>query len=432
MTTPLPPRAAVLLFVLATALAAAVFWSARPDGRDERFEIDEAEWLTMSIANVLQATEGLSHLDRIPPEPWRTEDANPWRIGIHESTFGYMNPMLGKLVFGGLCLALGHRDFDPAVYPRFAKERPPGTKELAKAAVFPALRPVRLLILAVVSLSAAMLLLVARNLAGWTAGFATYASFLANPNVLDHASRIRTDFFPIVFGLGALCVVLASARSLSGERGGGRLAGAALLLGALAGLSVGSKLNGALLALMVGAWILLAWSTRRGDTSFMRAPLVGWLTAGLACVLLYLLFSPHLWPAPIENFTDLVEKWEGDLEFQKDRYGERLGRADSPGESIALSMRGLTGRFEPLNAVTGLPLGAPLLVMGLVWLVLSLRRSGLAAPVLVYVVVQAAGTALWLPFGRDNFFLGFAPVVALLEGLALGALVHFALSRRSP
>ena len=35
---------------------------------------------------------------------------------------------------------------------------------------------------------------------------------------------------------------------------------------------------------------------------------------------------------------------------------------------------------------------------------------------LVFVLVAGLGTALWIPFGRDNFFLGLAAPVALLEG----------------
>lgn len=427
------PRRARAWAALLCALAAAWLWSARPDGRDGRFEIDEAEWLTMSIHDALQVTAGRSPFEGIPPSPYRDADGDPWEVGIHQSTFGSMNPMLPKLAFGGLCLALGHRAADPAVYPRFAKELPPGRAARAEELVRPALLPVRLLVLGLASLCAGLVFLAALRAGGPAAGIAAWLLFLASPNVVDHATRIRTDFFPIACGLGALVLAQRRGAELAGERGTGALLRAAGALGVLAGLAVGSKLNGALVALCIGLWIPLARLRADRAAGFgrggsARGTLAGWLAAAVPCLALFALFSPHLWTEPLASFTDLLARWSGDLEHQKDLYGERLGRADTPLQHLALSARGVAGEHEPLFALTGLPLGVPLLVLGLAALALGRPRAAGAA-LLAYLLVQGLGTALWLPFGRDNFYLGFAPVVALAEGAALGLLAALAARR---
>ena len=57
-----------------------------------------------------------------------------------------------------------------------------------------------------------------------------------------------------------------------------------------------------------------------------------------------------------------------------------------------------------------------------------------AAPrnALVYVLVGGVGAALWLPFGRDNFYLAFSPIVALVEGVALGLPFALLVNRLRP
>ncbi len=424
-------RDTALYVVVPFVLAACVLWAARPAGRGERLEIDEAEWLTMSIHDALQITEGVSPFAGLAPSPYHRHEGDPWEVGIHQSTFGFMNPMLPKLVFGSVCLALGHRDYDPAVYPRFAKELPSGRAERALEAARAAAPPVRALVLALAALCAALLFRIARAVGGTAAGVATLISFLASPNVVDHATRIRTDFFPIAFGLAALCAAVARARAdACGTSRGGSFR-TAVLFGVLAGLAVGSKLNGALVAIQVGVFAPLLWAARRraSGVSFVRDVLQGWIVASALCAGLFVLCMPHLWTQPLEGLATLWTSWQGDLAHQAELFGERLGRGDTLGARLALALRGLAGRYEPLHALTGLALGAPLQVAGLAWLARRAREAASAALVVAYVIVVGLGTALWLPFGRDNFFLAFAPVVALLEGLAVGALAALLWSR---
>lgn len=430
--------ASFLRLCLFTVLAAVIFVVREPEGRDQRFEIDEAEWLTISIETTRQALGEVSPFDGIPPSPYRDEDGNPWKVGIHQSTFGFMNPLLPKLVFGSTALALGHTDYSPAIFPRFAKGLPPDRAQSAMRSVFPALGPVRTIVLLLASLSAALVFVVTRRIGGFAAGVFAFALFVASPVVSDHATRIRTDFFPIALALGALALAMRAASSLGGERGSKSTLQVALALGTLAGLAVGSKLNGALLALMIGAWIPLAWSVSRAKSgsSAIAGILVPWCVAGFATLALYFAFSPHLWPAPIENLGALMEAWDGDLTHQKDKFGERLGRADTIGEHLALSSKAIAGEHEPLFALTGLPLGVPLALIGLIALIAATRRTHAptdAKLLVVYILIAGVGTALWLPFGRNNFYLGFAPVVAILEGLALGLPVVWLLrSKLSP
>ncbi len=417
---------APLRFLLLTALAAALFAATAPDPRQDRFEIDEAEWLTISIETTRQALGDASPLDGIPPSPNRDPDGNPWKVGIHQSTFGFMNPLLPKFVFGGISLALSHDQYDAAVFPRFAKGAGQGRTQRAKLAVFPPLIAVRSIVTLLAALSAALLFLIAQRIGGWPAGALAFGLFVASPVVADHATRIRTDFFPMTFSLLALWLALLASKKI-GTRSAMRTI---LGLGLLAGLAVGSKLNGALLSPMVGLWILLAWLDNRQEskTSGLHGVLIPWCLAGLATLSLFFLFSPHLWPAPIENLGALMEGWENDINHQKDQYGERLGRADSLGEHFALSAKAFNGEYEPIYAFLRLPLGIPLVLIGLVVIGAEIRRATSrtdAKLILVYLLIAGLGTALWLPFGRNNFYLGFAPVVSLLEGLALGAPLYW-------
>ena len=415
-----------------TAIAALIFTAISPEGREQRFEIDEAEWITMSLETTQQALGQAGPFDHLPPSPYQDQEGNPWKVGIHQSTFGFMNPLLPKLVFGSLSLALGHDQYDPLVYPRFAKGVRQDRVRRAKFASFPPLLAIRWVVTLLASLCAALIFVIASNLGGLAAGLFAFALFLASPVISDHATRVRTDFFPLALTLLALAVALTRQKSLGGERGESARLSTVLLLGLLAGLAVASKLNGALLALMVGAWIPLACLAHREDAKsnqFVRV-LQAYLLAGLTTVSLYFLFSPHLWPAPIENLGALVEAWDENISHQQELFGERLGRADTLGEHFKISERAVNGKYEPFYAHFGLPVGLPLILVGtFILIVQSLkgRHRTSAKLVLAYVLIGGFGTALWLPFGRNNFYIGFAPIVSILEGLALGTPLLFLL-----
>ncbi len=415
------------------ALVAAVFfYSVRPSERDQQFEIDEAEWLTISIQSWQQLTGDTSPLAGLPAEKLPLpENANLWKLGIHQSTFGFMNPMLPKYLFGALAKAGGHEQYSALVYPRFGSERPIG-KERAKQMVVPPRRGARMLVLGLWSLTAALLAFCLRPVAGWPGALAGLALFCASPNVQDAATRVRTDVFPLCFGLLALCLAQRKSQHIAQ----GRL-WSALGLGLCAGLAVGSKLNGALVAFCVGAYALLTWLRVPGNarTPFARGPLRTWLLAGGLCCALFMLFSPHLWPAPMEGLRDLSESWEGDIEHQKDRYGERLGRADDLAGHLRLGLIGALGEDEPLRALTGAPLGAGAMLIGIGALLLALTgriqtpsRTALTL-LLAYLLIMAVGTTLWLPFGRRSFFLPYGLLAAMLEGAAFGLAWRFAQQR---
>ncbi|MFT7665251.1 MAG: 4-amino-4-deoxy-L-arabinose transferase-like glycosyltransferase [Planctomycetota bacterium] len=412
--------------VVLTAIAAVIFSSVAPEGRDQRFEIDEAEWLTISLATTQQAFGDATAFDGMPPSPYQDADGNPWKVGIHQSTFGFMNPLLPKFVFGGLSLALGHAEYDPLVYPRFAKGKRQNRINTAKLAVFPPLLAIRWIVVLLASLSAALIFIIASHVGGIASGAFAFALFLASPVITDHATRVRTDFFPLTLTLLALLVAIAIKKSLGGERGKESRLRATLVLGLLAGLAVASKLNGALLVLMISAWIPLAWYSSRkfSGSNVLTGVLLPYLIAGLVTVSIYFVFSPHLWPAPVENVGALFEAWEADISHQKDQFGERLGRADTIIEHFQLSGKAVSGEYEPFYAHTGLPIGLPLIVVGALVLVAAARKGqhkSSAKMVLTYILIGGFGTALWLPFGRNNFYIGFGPVVAILQGMALGA-----------
>lgn len=417
---------------------------------EHRDRTDEPEWIAISILHWDQLVSGGppagAELD--PPE-W--QDGGPWRRGVQRTMFGYPNPCLPKLVWGGLLHARGFHEASPLVFDVFERADPVAGAR-AQQALDPAQPLARRVVLALACLSAVLVFFAARAALpgawGWLAAALAYGLWLASPLVQGTATYIRTDFFMLPLVLAALLLALGAAGSMAGRRGLARQLAVGLLLGLLCGLAVASKLNGALACACVALWIPLAWWRARGDGAAVgwQGPVLALLLAGVTSFAVFYALNPRLWGDPVGGVTDILARWERVMGFFQERWSQRTGVAvaRTPGERVALFVDRTLTRDDPWRALTGLPGGAALMLGGLgilAWRALrpgstsALGASGRSAlTLLVFALVFATGTALWLPIDWERFWLPVAPVVVLLEGLALAWLARLAwtVARRRP
>jgi hypothetical protein len=425
-------------------VALAAIGSVRETRHEGGLYSDEPEWIAISILHWRQLVLGEppagAELD--PPEQaWGT----PWRRGVQRTTFGYMNPCLPKLVWGGVLFAAGHRDASPYAFTAFTRGEPE-RQRAAWSALLPAAPLARRVLLVCTALSIAALALAARRLApgaqGWGLALACGVLFTASPLVRDSATYLRTDWFLMVPALAALGYALARHAALGGAEGAAAQLRAALWLGLFSGLAVSCKLSGAMVGLCVAVWAPLAWlahTPRRDLRSFARGPLAAALLAGAVCAALFYALNPRLWTEPVAGVRDILARWDELLAYFQDDWGPRTGVevARSVPQRLALFADRSAGRDDPWRALTGLPGGWLLAALGAVALCVQarglLRREAAALPAalaLAFCAVTALTTALWIPLDWERFFLTAAPAQALLEACALLALVRIALRAR--
>lgn len=435
---PLPLRlllASGLLIVAVLALR-----GMRDEARDRVFEIDEAEWVSASIHAFQLVRTGESRDASAPRDPGGNAARNPWRIGIESTTFGWMNPLVPKLVLGGVAHAGGHRVADRNVFQRF-HQSDARLRDAAAARLGPALAGARWVMAALAALVALQLASVATRLAGPVAGAVAYALWLAVPITRDVAHYVRTDLFFLVLALGALHLALATRDAVAGLRGVRSQWLAAAALGALAGIAVGSKLNGAMVSFCVALWIPLLGGTadREQRTPLARGAVPAALLAGALSIGLFWLCSPGLWnQAPTRAVPELLERWGALVRSQQDNPSLRVDTARTLGEHVALAWKGCTSTHEPLRALTGAPGGIALALAGFGLLVrdagssartATARRAALVA--CAWLAVTVVATTLWLPIEWDRYFLPFVPCMILTEAVLVGRLVG-ALRRGDP
>jgi hypothetical protein len=430
--------AAVLLAGAWVVLGAVATWQ-HPD------RTDEPEWVAISILHTDQLVHATAPAGaELDPPEWR--EGNAWRRGVQRTMFGYPNPCLPKLVWGGLLHAAGFDQASPLVFDVFERADPAAGAR-AQRALDPALPLARRVVLALACLSAVLVFFAARAALpggwGWLCAALAYGLWFASPLVRTTATYVRTDFFMLPFVLGALLLALGGGRSLAGERGAGRQALLGLLLGLLCGLAVASKLNGALVCVCVAAWIPLAWWRARGlpGRASWRGPVLALGLAGATSFAVFYALNPRLWGDPLGGVQDILARWERMLGFFQETWSQRTGVAiaQTLPERAALFVDRTLTRDDPWRALTGLPGGGALMLGGLAllaWRALrpgstyELGASGRSAQTLLgFALVFALGTALWLPIDWARFWLPVAPVVVVLEALCLAWLTRQAWER---
>ena len=208
------------MFLLLSALAYATLLMARERVFEGQFNSDEPEWIAISILHWNQFVRGEAPpgAESKPGEP----GGGPWRQGVQGTTFGYMNPCLPKLLWGGLFALAGYTQASPECFKTASR----GSEErqlAAQAELLPVMPLARTSVLVLAALSGALLFGVARASVptgpGWLAGGVAMALWLASPLVLRTASYIRTDHFMLPFLLGLWWWTLARRDELAGARG---------------------------------------------------------------------------------------------------------------------------------------------------------------------------------------------------------------------
>ncbi|MBI5432157.1 MAG: hypothetical protein HZA52_04925 [Planctomycetes bacterium] len=456
-----------LAFVGGALLAYCVLLAFPLDPRDPT---DEHEWTAISIAHFGQVFDGRTPPGALPGE-------SEWRAGVQETTFGATNPCFAKLVLGGVLWARGFRGVEPEVFQRFAKDAP-AKAALARARIEPALEPARAVVRATAALCAGLLALIALEVGGALAAALAWAGFAFAPLVRTWGGFVRTDFFMLAAALAVVAAALVLREGLGGERRLARKLAAAALVGALAGVATSAKFNGAPSALVAGAALVLAHlaaarGARKGnELAGAREPsgaretsgvhsvagensvaderaitgvrqiageheiagvressgalaLLGALAiAGLACLGVVWLANPVLHAHPIDEMSSILAFWDEHMRYQQGRAAAQgLATPDGPLASLAFAARRLVTRDEPVVALTGLAWGWPVALAGLAVLAARARSSLAASVALAWAVLFGGVTAAWIPLDWDRYFLPLAALYALLEAVAVAALV---------
>jgi hypothetical protein len=400
---------AVLLFALGLVLSHVT----RERSFEVRLNSDEPEWIAISILHWRQFVLGE------PPAGADLDSAelardDPWTRGVQRTTFGYMNPCLPKLVWGGVLAARGFDQASPLVFQVFHKERPEAGRA-AQAELLDAAPTARAVVVALSVASAVLLFFTARHLAagaaGWVAAGAAYVLWFAAPLVQVTSSYIRTDEFMLPFCIAGLWLALARAVPT--------LACAAWM-GVLCGLAVSSKLNGALLGVATVAWVALAAARR--DLSLRTALAMLLVAGGIACALFYAL-NPRLWAEPWTGVADVLARWDKLMAYFQHELAPRMdvAVARSIPERTALFARSLARDLPGGLAGVVLTGGGTLL---LTWRALRGSHTLASRTLLAFAAVFIAGTLAWLPLDWERFYLTSLPVLVLLQALPAAAIAE--------
>ncbi len=420
------------------AFALAWFVLARDRDLDGQFLIDEAEWIGMGVVSYGLATTGTVPDSGATAQELELGAADPWRSGISESTFGWMNPVYPKLALGAVAHAAGVEQVSRDLYPRFygvRNETALSGRRAARNDLLPALFPSRVLIAVLAAGIALALFALARMAGGTWSGIGAYGLWLASPTAREVAVYVRTDLAPMLFGLAALWWFLIHWRSAIGARDCKHQFASCLILGGLCGLAVGSKLNGALVSFAVPLWFVHGIRIA-GPTTVVALwrGLLGLCLVGASCAAVFWLSLPALWGSwPWNSLPDLFQRWDASFVFQVRKSGEAVPR-DWYDRIALVAQRALFDQ-EPLRQATGLWLGLPLAALGLMRLIYQALRAQalqgrIAGTLLLYLVVVLAGTTAWLPMDRDRFYQPLLPWIVVLEAVALGNLSSWLWSRR--
>jgi hypothetical protein len=420
-----------LLAALLFGLGWLVLSLARDRTHEHELGSDEPEWIAISILHWRQLAHGE------PPAGADLKAAvpgtSPWKQGVQNTTFGYMNPCLPKILWGASFAVAGHMEASPYAFQSFYKDAPRRARA-AHSALLPAMPLARQVIVLLATLSGVLMFFIARAVvpgrAGWVAAGGAWLLWLLSPLVLSTASSIRTDHFMLPFVLGTLLLVLARREELVGALGHGATLRAALWVGLLGGLAASSKLNGALA--LIG--FAVAAAALRPSLSALLTSLAA---AAVVALCVFAALNPILWSGPVDGVLDILARWDKLMTYFQTEWAPRTGAevAHTLPERVSLFARKLLARDEPLGALTGLPLGLVPILGGAAALGLQASGKGpfqdasddarsAARTALIFAAVLVAGTALWLPLDWARLFLPAIPAVALLEACCLAALAR--------
>lgn len=429
--------AGLLLSVALFAASASLFYLLRPGWQGYKLGSDESQYIVTSVQLVRQLVQGGS-----PPGVDPDLDPgsyHPWRVGIHDSNWGYNIPALPKLVWGTVLYLAGFRDTTLKALPAYFDTK----DEYLEAAetLLPLMPWARGASLVVGAATAVLIFWIAWALAGRLAALGAWGLWIASPLVFERVSYIRLDLFQLLFSLAALLVAILARDALGGRRGATKMVAVAVILGLLSGLAVSSKLNGAYNCAAVALWLALLWLTSGKERRpFLRGPLQALVLSGCASFGVFYALNPALWGDPIGGVEIILQKWGKLGPMLVESYGWEGGKAHTLGERIVMAAEWIP-KFEPLShwavhprARTDMPAGVVLLPLGLVVLLAQAFAARWRYPaecdpepariMAIYMVTSFAFQTAWLPLMIPRYFLPYQPTVVILEAL-LGAAVIY-------
>ena len=434
-----PAKRFLLELVTLGALLAIAWFATEALERDPTDGTDQAEWTAISVVHVRQLGGKLPS-GAARDESAGTLDPDPWRQGVQGTTFGWPNPSLHKIVWGLACDSITPERVFPGTFLKYHQGELPKVQRAVQPLV-PAIERAQDIVALASALCAVLLFVLGRALAGQVGGFAAFALWLFHPMVRIWSHQARPDFGMLALFLAVPALVLLLTPVLRGARGKSWQFAAWILMGLLAGMCAGTKLNGALAGFFLALCVPLLALRDNADERPARLPLIATSLSGglVAAATLFALF-PYLWSAPLEHLGELREFWSTHMAGHQDRWESFGGTATRTlGEKVAMMVSRLFGSDDPLSGWTGFRAGYVLLSTALV--VLGLRAAGKswfagepnaqapARTALLWIVVAIVGTTLWLPLEWDRYFFPGIAAAALAEGVMLGLLVELVRNR---
>lgn len=417
---PVPRALQEPLILLGLLLASLVWLPGKAAYREIPLGIDDLGWLAVS-----HDTYRLF---------FRAEDPPPeaWREGLQATTYGRLNPNLGKLIYGNRLAGRGYDLEAPRVFPAIHPEAAgrfgnPAWLETRAAEHKPYLAELRDLNRWFVALAAIGLYVLGRMWRGRVLGFLGWGWFLSTPLVREQTLRVGTDPALLLFVVFSTLVMAWWLQHSSRTRAPAWLQTVALmLLGCLLGAAASVKLNGALQAFVYAGALLPLWFAGR----FRPAP-AWWISPALlvpAAVSLAFFYGLHpvLHGDPLGEIRRILADWDALLQSQAGRFpGLAL---DSLGAKAgAVWKRGIagTGPFGPGSPYANAPLFVAGLVLAVVHGLRALRgRAATTVPwtLLVWSLVWIVATVLWIPIDWERYSLPVVAVSSLLLPLPLDEL----------
>ena len=259
--------------------------------------------------------------------------------------------------------------------------------------------------------SVALVYVIGRILAGPLAGLVAVTFALVNPLLTTVWTRALAESIVAAFGLLALALALQVMPKVGtpGVRGWIPLA-----LGASLALAAATKLNGALGALGMGAFVavqqgLVLLSVRR--TVGLRS----WIDIALSAMIVFVAVNPLLYVRPVDRVVALIQHRQDEMQFQRSVFTVQA----VPDELSARVNRVTQRTFETYATARGpLPVSPDLLLVPIGLALLGWRaivdlRRGQAGPPLLFLCWLGAAYAVVTPnLGFDSSHY-FAPLVTL-------------------
>jgi len=335
--------------------------------RDPPCAVDEPGWLRSG---------GITYqlvVDRAPAARWET--------AYDDNDFDNRNPPIGKLVVGAMLAARGVR------VPPYKWNWPLSYEENVTLGTLPpadVLRSVRLGFTLLAAITLVLTYGIAWRLTRSAWAIAAPVYLFSLPVFQFLGARVYTDIIELMLmlasGLAALIYVEQPRRW------------AALLVAATAaGLACATKFSAA--GLVIGLAIVVG--------RISRVRLLPMAIAVLVPVLVFVAVNPYLYRAPVTRTSALITAW-----------GELIGRQQVRSPEFAVHSRVTKVKLVVTRTIFPERFETSIVVRSMLAVVLLIGVYRLSWPWLTIVLVQAAVTALWLPFDWQPYYLPTLGVLA--------------------